>query len=85
MTLTNILGTTPANDRMGYAQTNVRPGLILQIEVLLAYKVKICAAERYNQINMRLNPMVDYCWPAVCESGSTSNQHGALSVTHVFC
>ena len=54
MTLTNILGTTPANDRMGYAQTNVRPGLILQIEVLLAYKVKICAAERYNQINMRL-------------------------------
>ena len=37
----NIVGTTPANDRMGY-------GLILQLEGLLAYnfKVKICAAER---------------------------------------
>ena len=49
----NIVGTTPANDRMGYAQTNVSPWPDTPIGGLLAYnfKVKICAAERYNQIN----------------------------------
>ena len=42
------VGTTPANDRMGYAQTNVSTWPEIPIGGLLAYnfKVKICAAER---------------------------------------
>ena len=57
----NTVGTTHANDRMGYAQANVSPWPDIPIGGLLAYnfKVKICAARRYNQINMRLYPMVD--------------------------
>ena len=52
-TSANIVGTTLANDRMGYAQTNVSPWPDIPIRGLLAYnfKVKTCAAEQYNQIN----------------------------------
>ena len=44
----NTVGTTPANDRMGYAQTNVSTWPDTPIGGLLAYnfKVKICAAEQ---------------------------------------
>ena len=52
------MGTTPASDRMVYAQSqeNVLPWPDTPIGGLLAYnfEVKICVAEQYNQINMIL-------------------------------